>query len=373
MKENFRLKGFFYVQHSWGQLASSSTILVVVSLSLLGSGISHGAPVGGDPDAENMLSFIAAQQRHTGEIYDSLSYRAAITSTVIETFSEAPFSQTVIYHYSKRGSSLLVTREASNGVKELEQRKNGKKIDSLFTVFERPFVKRILVTDEYLVWWNDVATPALDVFYKSDWPNGEGEHNKNLNALTKQVELRSHCFGLLTPLYQLLDRPKPFISWEVDRQDDDNLVFERTLTTDPKMPIRDLRLVVGPEFGLVTSGSFNPPDGSEAFCNLSYTTTSFKGGTVVVPEEFEFRMTDDKGVVQDDIQIVFFKYRDESTQDPYTFGDIGVPEGAHVNRRVSPNKIESLVWKGGVLQDTESDETSPFPTEQTYSTQGEWK
>ena len=302
-------------------------------------------------DTSQLLSFIAAQQINTRAVYDTLSYRAIVKTATEESFSPEPFRQTVVHQYSRRGDSLLMTREASHIIQEIEQRVNGKLVDPKFEVQKRPTVKRLLVTDIFTLLWSDVATPRLDLYYATDWADSEEGYTKNLMAYTKAADLKTLCFGQANPFYELLPLSPEFTSWSVSHRSPAELEVKRTLNISPEKKRQDLTLVIDANNGLVTEASFMPGDGWVSTCRIEYKPFPIAGKNIPVPVRYRSKDVDKDGVVIQETDIVFSGFLDESDESPYTLGNIGLPEGAEVWRGKFPSGVQVMKWKGGALEE----------------------
>lgn len=301
-------------------------------------------------ETSEMLSFIAAQQQSTAAIYDTLSYTAVVKSATMEDFSPDPFQQTVVYKFSKRGKSILLTREASNFVEEQEQRENGKLVGSKFKVHEVPTAKRLLFTEKFKLLWSDVATPRLDLYNASDWKTTDEDYKQNLRAYMQGAELKHCCFGQANPFYELLPLSQKFCTWELSKIDDGEFEIKRMLTSDPEKIIQDLTMNVSAEAGLMRKALCRPgKNGWESTCEVEYASMPYKTGVLEVPKHYHSKDVENGNTLVQEIDISFTDFRDESDMPDYSLGDIGLPEGAEVWRILSPEGVQYLQWKGGEL------------------------
>lgn len=227
-------------------------------------------------DTAALLDSIAAQQLRTSAIYDTLSYKAVVQNASQEDFSPELFHQTLVYQFSRRGASLLVTREASHVIEEHEQRENGKVVKSKYQVREMPHVTRLLFTDDFALIWPDVATPTVYLRKAVDWIGSKEGYEGNLRAYVNPAELKAHCFGESNPFHELRPLSPEFTSWETAEKSEGELEIKRTLTISPEEKSQDLTLTVDMQSGLLKQALFRLPVGSVSRCTVTYTTISFR-------------------------------------------------------------------------------------------------
>lgn len=334
---------------SGGPEASFERRFFVVSTMLIAILAAVHLSSGEAVDSKSLIDFVSAQQISATASYTRLSYTATVRSTMLEPNSNRPFAQTLVFHYRKRGDSLIVTREASSMIRELEQRKDGKVVDSIYEFIDEPIVKRILITDEYLMLWNDVATPQVDLYYATDWKDDTNGYKQNVMALASLADINVLSFGYDRPFHSLLADSPSFASWELKVSGDEPYILTRRISVSPEKDLRDLKLVVNQRSGLVLRGEFVPGDGSSITWNLSEMEFSEGAEVINVPETFESVYVDDHGIEQEKKKIRFSGFKDEFDDPAFEIEDMGLPDGAEVSRKVSRTKIEPHMWKGGVL------------------------
>lgn len=315
-------------------------------------------PVPEDP--EQILKFLAAQQINTAAIYDTLSYDAVVKRTTKEDFSPDPIQMRVVFHYSRRGSTLLLTVENSHMIHEIEQRVNGKVVDPVFEVKNTPIVNRLLFTDDLVLSWPDMATPRLQIYYESDWRESELGFRQRLPLHGKEADLNFRCLGQFNSFHELLATSPDYVKWEALPGDNGEYEVKRKLLL-PDDKVQDLTLLLDARSGLCTKTKFQPKDGSLAECNVEYTTFDYRGTQIRVPKHYSSTELNPAGNLVEETEITFSDFRDESDLPPYTLGDIGLPEEIDIRRVISPTKIKFLQWKGGELKESPDSKPQTLP------------
>lgn len=305
-------------------------------------------PVSSDP--AQLLNFLAAQQLNTAAIYDKLSYSAVVQRTSKEDFSPDPIQLRIVYHYSRRSGTYLLTVENSHVIHEVEQRVNGKLVDPLFQVKERPIVNRLLFTSAFVLSWPDMATPKLDIYYESDWRGSPSGYRQQLPLYGKEADLNLCCLGLFNPFHEVLASSPEYVQWEFRPLAEGEYEVKRTLALSEKN-LQDLTLVLDARSGVCRQTRFQPNDGSLSDSRVEYTTFEYRGNKIDVPKSYSSMETNPDGSLVEKLEIAFSDFRDESELPPYALADAELPEGVGIRRVKSPTKVEFLQWKGGELQE----------------------
>lgn len=293
---------------------------------------------------------VAALQLKTSAILDTLSYTAVVKSTSQEEFSAEPFRQTQTYSYSKRGTSLLLKQEDSNLLIAEEQYKNGKPAGAIMKVLEKPHTRRLMVTDEFTLAWGDLSVPVIAQYLTADWKGVEGNAKDRLLAYGAGGDVKIRCFGQSMPFHAMLSQSPEFTTWALTSKDASTVDLKRTLTISPQEKFQDTTLLLDARTGLLRSEVILSKVGAEFTCAVEYTTFAHKSGPIEVPKSYTSKSTDEKGAVQEELEIVFSDFKDESELPPYSFVDMGVPEGAEIDRR-KPDGFQYFQWKQGKLEE----------------------
>lgn len=293
---------------------------------------------------------VAALQLKASAILDTLSYTAVVKSTSQEEFSAEPFRQTQSYSYSKRGTSLLLKQEDSNLLIAEEQYKNGKPAGAIMKVLEKPHTRRLMVADEFTLVWGDLSVPVIAQYLTADWKGVEGNAKDRLLAYGAGGDVKTLCFGQSMPFHAMLPQSPEFTTWALTSKDASTVELKRTLTISPQEQLTDLTLLLDARTGLLRSAALKDKSGAESICAVAYTTFAHKSGPIEVPVSYTSKSTDENGTVQEELEIVFSDFKDESELAPYTFLDYGVPEEAEIDR-AKPEGFQYFQWKEGKLEE----------------------
>ncbi len=321
------------------RIARRSSVCIVPLFAFLTMGM--------EPKAMEDLEFLAAQQQEYARLYDKLSYKAFVTSRVDDPFYKMVVDHKYISTISRRGNSLLLTREADSTLRRVQQRNQGKAIGVIFDKEDEPNVQRLLVTETFTVFWPDLKTPMARIHLAQDWQEDPKGHRQNYLALVRSVDIARRSFGPLTPFHETY-RAAPKRSVWSTRMDGDKHVIIRTLLGDSEP---DLILTVNPRHGaVIPHGRFAPKD-AEVTADVTFTPFDVNGHTIHVPETCRSLERGKEGSFVESLEIHFSEFKDESDLPPYTLNDLGLPDGALVQRVHSEGRVQPMVIKGDELKE----------------------
>lgn len=321
------------------RIARTRSVCIVPFFACLSLGI--------EPKATEELEFFAAQQQEYGRLYDKLSYKASVISHVDDPFFQMVVDQKYIYTISRRGNSLLLTREADSTLRRIQQRDQGKATGVVFDKHDEPNVQRLLVTETFTAFWPDLKTPLARIHFAEDWKDNPKGHRQNYLALAMSVDLARRSFGPLTPFYETY-RAAPEKSVWATRVHGDARVITRTLLGDSEP---DLILTVEPRHGaVIPHGRFTPKD-AEVTVDVAFTPLEVNGRTIHVPETYRSLERGKEGDFVESMEIHFSEFKDESDLPPYQLNDLGLPDGAVVHKVHGERQVTQMVYEGGELKE----------------------
>lgn len=292
-------------------------------------------------DGEDLVNFIAATQIQTSEAYARLSYKANATSHayVRELNSIIPIHSK--YTVSKRGQTSLVTKTLLTTFTggDLSEPK------SPFKVCDIPVVKILLQTTDYTILWSNVAVPSVDIYFADDWIQDNASMNSEIRDLYGSVQIQRLCFGLTTPLHELIPK-SPFAQWSATEVTEPNsLKVQRLVRGKDQQSVSDLDLFYDSQRGTLMKAAFMPAGGETASSvSIHYSEAELNGKSTSVP--VEYKRESGMGDRRVSTSIAFSSHADESAMPPYSAEQMGMPTGTSISRRLPSSPGERKVWDG---------------------------
>lgn len=322
---------------------------MVTALLVVGIALISGPPTS-TADTTQALEAIAARQLELAAKFDTLSYTAVLNSATPEESNPQPFHQKSTYTYSRRGTAQLFTIETANPVTLVEQRSEGKVGEPLRVVGDTPLRRKILVTDELLLYWGDESIPLLQLYKAEDWLSSDRSYKYLATIHLSGGDLRAHCFGDTTPFHELLPRSPEFTTWSLTEINPKSVEVKRTLALGQGKSLQDLTLYIDPASGLLSKALSGPGAHGQSDCALAYTEFPYRGETMRVPTNCQAKVVDSAGVVVESHEVQFSDFRDELDLPAYTMNDLLIPEGAEIEQCRDHLPSNYFNWEAGTLK-----------------------
>lgn len=303
-----------------------------------------------EPGTNPPVEYITAQQRNTLEIYSKLSFNAAVSTKTEEEFTADLFEQTQVFHVSNRRGTLLFTRECSTAVEEIPQQKGGVLLPPVFRAKNHPLAMRLLVTEDYLINWHEISNPVASLYSAEDWKRTPNGYQNKLLAYLDVALPNRYCFGLYTPLEELLNHNSPHISWAVEVAENGVYQVVRTIQLPDGNSKTDLRMRFDSLHAVLLGAEFLPGK-SRSVCSISYEELQAQAGKVLVPKSVLVIAYDTDERIVEETRVEYSDFRDESMLPAHQLSDLELPGGSSVLKKYPDGSQTTLLWRSGSLVD----------------------
>lgn len=307
-----------------------------------------------------LMAFVTSQQRDYQEAYRKLSYDAVSKSRYFDENFQKAIEQTQLYSISKRGSTCLVAIESDSVLREIEQRKNGKKLPSLFVEDRQPRAMRLLLTEAFQLAWLDLSLPQLHYFKTADWQGVPEKKRNKVASFWSGVNIEKLCFGLSNPLTELWTGPDSSGIWSATPLTPESCRISRGTPRTPRDLLFEVDMRNG---GLVREATFTPPVGSTTHLTITYQETVIDGKAITVPVKLLSKTSTEDGVVEEASDITFTNFRHESGDPEYKMLDLGFPEGSILAQGFADRSWKYYKWNMGELEEISAELVGAFGKE----------
>lgn len=289
---------------------------------------------------QEITRFLIAEQENSSSLFDRLSFVAEVRTTTF--FQELNESIPIYSRYIliKRSSTYLLTWECMTTLNTQNTGINGQA--SPVFVSKSPLVRRILRTPEYVATWTDVSKPTATIAFSEDWKNNVREYFRKSDGLYSPIEISRICFGVVTPLSELVPRSSESTVWSVAKASEhpfEQIILERTLQLDNGHTNVDLVLKLWLAGGLLAEGTFQPVKSS----TVQKVAIEYQEDALGLTLPHVYSSTIEGGKLHGTGVIMrFLDYADETSMPDFEFEDLALPRGSTVLRIWPDGKVAPI-------------------------------